>query len=216
MIARMCARFTTQTGLGTASTATAKLAMALLLVLTSQAATAQDDRQWHALFSLGVQGNAESERPLPNFTQDSTAQLSADLAGLYYATSPQSLVGGVVKGYRQSQTLDTEQWQAMHSLLYAVSGIKFFGPSHRPAAFVRGDLGISQSIFTSASESCVTCVLDEEKSEPSRRGYGTLLGVGYGVPFANASRVMVGVNWSQQVLNDQPSSLIGLSIGGLF
>lgn len=193
-----------------------RILIVLIAGLSSQLAVAQDDRQWHALFSLGVQGNAESERPLPNFAEESKAQLSADLAGVYYAASPQSLVGGVVKGFRQSELSETDELQAMHSLLYAVSGIKFFGPSHQPAPFVRGDIGISQSLWGRTNESCASCDLAQERNPDAKTGFGTLLGVGYGVPFANASRVMVGVNWSQQVLNNQPTSLIGLSFGGLF
>ncbi|WP_119393616.1 hypothetical protein [Salinibius halmophilus] len=184
------------------------------LLAVTAAVNAQTN--WHALFSLGVQGNADDQRPMPKFSESHPTQMSADLAGIYYATSPQSLVGGVVSGYRQTDQTDESGWQALHGWLYSVSGIKFFGPSNKASAYVRGDLGISQGLLTKTDAACFGCLLDDQLSERLKPGVGTLLGVGYGLPIANANRIMVGVNWSQQMLNDQQVSKIGLSLGGLF
>ena len=87
--------------------------------------------------------------------------------------------------------------------------MKFFGKEIGDGLFLRGDLGIAKANLT------VNTFFGEYTAETDT-GVGYLLGVGYGIPVSEESRVLLSLNVSNKDIDGENWSAVTFNIGGLW
>ena len=173
-----------------------------------------EEESWFTYWALGwapmVDGpgsynsNMDELAELDGFSRIS---ICLDMLGFYFAVdaSPNLIVGGVINATGDRISDGSEHIQ-LNLYLMGPSVMYFLGDHAGEGAFVRADAGLAVGVVTSSGA-------DDESSDP---GFGGLIGVGYGIPVGEGSRLLLGANLTRMSIEDNGWGSLGLTIGGLF
>lgn len=185
-------------------------AVLLVLFLSGIAEAAQES--WYVYFGLG--GSYSSYPPEVEKTLDLVAeangedmQLSLDLFGFHWPVPerPRSLLGFVVNGAAENREKDGKSAR-VDSYLMGFSSMHFFGPEAGAGLFIRADIGMAWYDVSSS----------EVVSYESGKGYGGLVGGGYGIRAGEGARILFNVNYALRHAGGDNLSTLGMSVGCLF
>ena len=181
-----------------------------LLLCVSSSIVHADEEDWYTYWAVGTvnydyPGSLGSEldfiEALPGVDRTRT---SYDLFGFYWPQAENSLLGFVVSG----STDFFETWYdelRISQNLFAVSGMRFFGREIGDGFFIRGDAGLAQITFE-----------NNVSRSTSDSGFGYLLGVGYAFPVSTESRILVGVSFSDKLVEGDSWKSTSFTVGGLW
>jgi len=186
------------------------LAVCYTLLLAGTAGAAQES--WYLYFGLGGAYSAyppEVEKTLDLVTDknDEGVQISLDIFGCYWPVPerPRSLVGFVINGASDSREKGGES-AVVSSYLMGLSSMHFFGPEAGAGFFIRADIGTAWYKVSSS----------EVPSYESGKGYGGLVGAGYGFRAGEGARILLNVNYALRHASGDTLGTLGLSVGCLF
>ena len=188
----------------------ATTAVFLALFLTGEAEAAQES--WYVYFGLGGSYNfyppeVEQTLDLVADAKSDDVQLSLDVFGFYWPVPerPQSLVGFIVNGASDSRENGKKSARAS-SYLMGLSTLHFFGSEAGAGFFIRADIGTAWYDVSSS----------EVPSYESGKGYGGLVGGGYGIRVGEGARILLNVNYALRHAGGDNLSTISMSVGCLF
>jgi len=184
------------------------LVLAALLTVTTAAQAARED--WYAYWAIGA-----AEHDYPGNLGAALDQLAADpnvervtggidMLGFYWPTSINGITGVVVSGSFDSFTgpgLDAQ----VNQYLYAISNMTFFGREIGDGLYLRAEVGMAAITVT-----------DRFDIVTSETGYGYLLGVGYGIPVSEESRILLNMNFSDKQVGGDSWRSVTFNVGGLW
>ncbi len=189
-----------------------KLLLVALLLCPLQAFAEQED--WYTYWSLGFSNNnypgdldsaLDDLESLPGVDR---AEIAIDMFGFYWPIQDKLNLGFVISGSADSFTTPVGDMQ-INQYLYGASVMKFFGKEIGDGLFLRGDLGLAKaSISTDVGGGTLTATSDT--------GLGFLLGVGYGIPVSEESRVLLSINFSNKDIEGDNWSAVTFNVGGLW
>lgn len=189
-----------------------KLLLVVLLLCPLQTFAAQED--WYTYWSFGFSDNSyprgwnlvlDVAEAQPKFDQ---VQGAIDMLGFYWPVQDKLNLGFVISGSFDAFSIPGADVQ-VNQYLYGASVMKFFGKEIGDGLFLRGDLGIAKASLS------VTTYFGEYTAETDT-GVGYLLGVGYGIPVSEESRVLLSLNVSNKDINGDNWSAVTFNIGGLW
>lgn len=182
----------------------------LVLFLAGAAEAAQES--WYVYFGLGGSYSSypdEVEKTLDLVAEASgeDVQLSLDFLSFYWPMPerPRSLVGFVVNGAADSREKDGKSAR-VDSYLMGFSTMHFFGLEAGAGFFIRADIGIAWYDVESS----------EAASYESGKGYGGLVGGGYGIRAGEGARILLNVNYALRHAGGDNLGTVGMSVGCLF
>ncbi len=167
---------------------------------------------WYTYWGLGI-ANHTYEEPVDSLINDldnipgvSRSQTAYDLLGFYWPLRSGKTAAGVVLSGSSDQLSDPWGHAQLNQNLYAGSVMHFFGKEIGDGFFLRGDLGFSKLVFDTSYTNPVE----------SDTGSGILLGVGYGIPVSEDSRVLITLTASSNTIDGNKFGSTALRIGGLW
>jgi hypothetical protein len=170
-----------------------------------------DVEDWYAYWSIGVSNNhyPGSLDAVLN-TLESTpgvnrTQLALDMLGFYWPVNNQTILGFVISGSADRFEDSYGDYLQLNHYLYGLSSMHFFGKTIGDGFYVRGDVGIAKINMDSNFGSAT-----------SDNGNGFLLGIGYGWPISNESRILVGLTTSSYSVESETYTTTSLTVGGLW
>jgi len=185
---------------------------AVFLVLSLVGAAAAAQESWYVYFGLG--GSYSSYPPdvkktldLVGDTNQESLQICGDMFGFYWPVPerPRSLVGFVINATGDSRE-NGEKSAHVYSYLMGLSSMHFFGSEAGAGFFLRADLGVAWFDVSSS----------EVATYESGKGYGGLVGGGYGIRAGEGARILVNANYALRHAGGDNLSSIGMSVGCLF
>ena len=186
------------------------LAVGFTLLLAGTAGAAQES--WYVYFGLGGAYSSyppEVEKTLDLVTgaNGQDAQLCLDMFGFYWPVPerPRSIVGFVVNGAAESREKNGKSAR-VDSYLMGLSSMHFFGSEAGAGFFIRADLGTAWYDVESS----------EAASYESGKGFGGLLGGGYGIRAGEGARILLNLNYVLRRASGNNLGTLGLSVGCLF
>jgi hypothetical protein len=189
-----------------------KLLLVILLLCPLQTFAAQED--WYTYWSFGFSDNSypggwdpvlDAAESQPGIDR---TQGAMDIFGFYWPVQDKLNLGFVISGSFDAFSLPGADVQ-VNQYLYGASVMKFFGKEIGDGLFLRGDLGIAKANLT------VNTFFGEYTAETDT-GVGYLLGVGYGIPVSEESRVLLSLNVSNKDIDGENWSAVTFNIGGLW
>lgn len=189
-----------------------KLLLVALMLCPLQSFAAQED--WYAYWSFGFADNKypsgmdsalDALESLPGVDR---TQGSIDMLGFYWPVEDKLNVGFVISGSWDAFQTPIGDLQ-YNQYLYGASVMKFFGKEIGDGLFLRGDLGIAKASTTADT-------VFGSYEDVSDTGLGYLVGVGYGIPVSEESRVLISMNISNKDIDGENWSAVTFNIGGLW
>lgn len=191
----------------------ATVAIFLTLFLSDIAQAALES--WYSYWGIGWTSNSYPDE-LPDVVNDfkdnpgTNTSYSAcmDVFGTYWPLqNRKSIVGAVLNIAADRYSLDGE-WLQQNFYLLGLSAMHFFGPEIGAGFFLRADAGIALNYYYSSLD----------KSDSSKIGYGGLVGIGYGIPiyFYRQERILLNMNYTWRLVEEDDSTSLGISVGMLF
>ncbi|MDH5613318.1 MAG: porin family protein [Gammaproteobacteria bacterium] len=189
-----------------------KLLLAVLLLCPLQSIAAEED--WYTYWSLGFSNNSYPE-PLDsdlNALESSPGvdriQGAIDMLGFYWPIQDKLNLGFVISGSFDAFTTPVGNMQ-INQYLYGASVMKFYGRETGDGLFLRGDLGFAKASITADTPiGTITSTSDT--------GRGFLIGIGYGIPVSEESRLLLSFNISNKKIEGDDLSTVSFNIGGLW
>jgi hypothetical protein len=202
------------------------IAALVAIVVTSIAAQAQDNngnrivgdanlkvegRKYYSYWGVGF-----SQEAIPQIaasSKDGVARdgvakgsVSADLLGFYWPVGdPHMVIGIISNGALDANQLSAAEFDVTR---FSTSGSVLYFPQGGvgDGLFLRGDLGLSGNRLQTLNGDSVTTKL----------GVGLLLGLGYAVPIANGTTLMLGGTVNVRRVGSENYGGLGLTAGTLF
>ena len=179
------------------------------LLLTNAAEAAQES--WYVYFGFGGAHNSyptevEKTLDLVGDANSEDVQLCLDMFGFYWPIPerPRSLLGFVINGAADSRENDGKSAR-VDSYLMGFSTMHFFGAEAGAGFFIRADLGTAWFDVSSS----------EAPSYESGKGYGGLVGGGYGLRVGEGARILFNVNYALRHAGGDNLGTLGMSVGCL-
>ena len=189
-----------------------KLLLVVLLLCPLQTFAAQED--WYTYWSFGFSDNSypggwdpvlDAAESQPGIDR---TQGAMDIFGFYWPVQDKLNVGFVISGSWDAFQTPVGDMQ-LNQYLYAASAMKFFGKEIGDGLFLRGDVGFAKAAIN-------TDTVFGSYGSSSDTGMGFLLGVGYGIPVSEESRVLLSLNVSNKDIDGENWSAVTFNIGGLW
>jgi hypothetical protein len=189
-----------------------RLLFVMLLICPLQSFAAEED--WYTYWSFGFSDNSypgeldsllDSLDSLPGVDR---TQGAMDMLGFYWPLQNKLNLGFVISGSWDLFETPIGDMQ-INQYLYAASVMKFFGREIGDGFFLRGDIGFARATLD------IDSGIGSYNSE-SDTGTGLLLGVGYGIPVSEDSRVLLSFNVSNKQIEGENYSAATFNIGGLW
>lgn len=167
---------------------------------------------WYTYWGFGF-ANHTYEEPLDSAVEAvdslpgvSRSQTAFDLLGFYWPLKDGKTSAGVILSGSADRLDDSWEYVQINQYLYAGSIMHFFGKEIGDGFFLRGDLGFAKA------------VVDTSYSNPvgSDTGSGILVGVGYGIPVSEGSRILITLTASSNNIEGHDYTSTALRIGGLW
>ncbi len=190
----------------------AKLLLLAMLLYPFQALAEEED--WYTYWSFGFSSNSypggldsvlDALEAQPGVDR---TEIALDMFGFYWPLQDKVNIGFVISSSADAFTTPVGDLQ-INQHLYAASVMKFFGKETGDGLFLRGDLGFAESSISADT-------LVGSLTATSDTGLGLLLGIGYGVPVSEESRVLLSVNVSNKDIEGDNWSAVTFNIGGLW
>ena len=188
------------------------LLLFVLLLCPLQVFAEQED--WYTYWSFGFSNNnypgaLESDlNTLEAQPGVDRAEIAIDMFGFYWPVKDKMNLGFVISGSTDAFDTPVGDMQ-INQYLYGASIMKFFGKEIGDGLFLRGDLGLAKaSISTDTAYGTLTSTSDT--------GLGFLLGVGYGIPVSEESRVLLSINFSNKDIEGDNWAVVTFNVGGLW
>ncbi|NOX76621.1 MAG: hypothetical protein GXP17_08450 [Gammaproteobacteria bacterium] len=175
-----------------------KLTVLLVLFFASTSAYAAEEN-WYAYWAIGlVEHDYPSELDSDLNQRESRpgvdrTKMGIDMLGFYWPLANNRLLGFVISGSGDRLSDSYGNSLQYNQYLYGISGMQFFGDEIGDGFYIRGDVGIakvSRTIDTSFGE-----------VSTSETGYGYLIGIGYGIPISDETRILLSVNFSDKQID---------------
>ena len=189
-----------------------KLLLVALLLCPLQ--TFAEEEDWYTYWSFGFSNNnypGDLDSLLDTLEAQpgvDRAEIAIDMLGFYWPLKEKMILGFVISGSTDVFNTPVGDVQINQRLLGA-SIMKFFGKETGDGLFVRGDLGFAEAdITTDTAVGTLTATSDT--------GLGFLLGVGYGIPVSEQSRVLLSINVSNKDIEGDNWSAVTFNVGGLW
>ena len=189
-----------------------KLLLLVLLLCPLQAFAEEED--WYTYWSFGFSNNnypggldsaLDTLEAQPGVDR---VEIAIDMFGFYWPLQDKMILGFVISGTGDAFTTPVGDMQ-VNQYLYGASVMKFFGKEIGDGLFLRGDLGFAKAeITTDTAYGTLTATSDT--------GMGFLLGVGYGIPVSEESRVLLSINFSNKDIEGDNWSAVTFNVGGLW
>ncbi|MFC1589383.1 hypothetical protein ACFL3P_03830 [Pseudomonadota bacterium] len=189
-----------------------KLLLLALLLCPLQAFAEEED--WYTYWSFGFSSNSypgELDALLDIVEAQpgvDRAEIAIDMLGFYWPIEEKLILGFVISGTADAFTTPIGDMQ-INQYLYGASIMKFFGKETGDGFFLRGDLGFAKASITFDDAFGSTTITSDT-------GTGILLGVGYGVPVSEESRILFSINVHNNDIEGEGYSAVSLNIGGLW
>ncbi len=189
-----------------------KLLLMVLLLCPLQ--TFAEEEDWYTYWSFGFSNNnypGDLDYALDTLEAQpgvDRAEIAIDMLGFYWPVQDKTILGFVISGSADSFTTPAGDMQ-INQYLYGGSVMKFFGKETGDGLFLRGDLGFAKAVIT-------TDVGAGTLSATSDTGLGMLVGVGYGIPVSEESRVLLSINFSNKDIEGDNWSAVTFNVGGLW
>lgn len=187
------------------------LTLALGLGATSRIALGAVEN-WYTYWGLGF-SNHTYEEPLDSLIKNvdslpgvARSQMAYDLLGFYWPLQNGKTSAGFVISGTSDRLDDSWSYVQINQYLYAGSVMHFFGKEIGDGFFVRGDLGFSKAVVSTSNSNPVG----------SDTGNGILLGIGYGIPVSEESRVLISLTASTNTIEGHEYNSTAIRIGGLW
>ena len=131
--------------------------------------------------------------------------VSVDLFGFYWPSGEKTVLGVIVNSWGDFYTLGSDHVQ-INGYLLSFSLMHFLNHRIGQGFFVRGDFGTSQLDIRSSTYFGGT----------SDRGFGGLIGGGYGFPISKGTRILLNMNYSFRFIEGDNYGCLAITVGGLF
>lgn len=180
------------------------------LVAQAEGENSGNRESWYTLWSLG---SADITYPgdlntIMNYLEDqegvTRTKLAMDFLGFYKHLSPQTIGGFVVNAAADRMEMD-DYWMQINHYLYGLSMITFPGRRFGSGLFLRADGGLAKMIIQDS----------DGDTESSENGFGILGGGGYSFDFGG-TRLLLNINYALARIEDEDTTVLGISISGLF
>jgi opacity protein-like surface antigen len=189
----------------------AATALVVLVLLCANAAEAAPE-SWYGYFGLGGSFNSypsevEKTLNLVGDAKNENVQLCLDMFGVYWPLPdrPRSLLGFVVNGVADSREQDRKSVR-INTYLMGLSSMHSYGSEAGAGFFIRADLGMAWYDVSSS----------EVPSYESGKGFGGLVGGGYGIRLGEGARLLLNVNYALRFAGGDDLRTFGMSVGCLF
>lgn len=167
---------------------------------------------WYTYWGIGF-SNHSYEEPIESVVEfydnqpgSTRTQTAYDLLGFYWPFNNGKTMGGFVMS-GTADRIETNWFDAQfNQYLYAGSVMHFFGKEIGDGFFLRGDLGFAKAVIDTSFTN----------PEGSDTGNGILLGVGYGIPVSEGTRILISLTSSHNNIDGHDYSATALRIGGLW
>lgn len=188
-------------------------AMALLvcLVLASTGTAKAAPESWYTYWGIGWAKPSYPDEVSNTFDRLKDADfknmsLSLDLLGFYWPLPNQQTIAGVILNANGDRYYKGDDWMQMNSYLLSASVMHFFGPEPGAGLFLRADLGMAWLALSSS----------ETDTSGSDKGFGALVGGGYGLPISEGTRLLLNVNYALRRVEGDSYTSLGIGAGFLF
>lgn len=197
------------------------IAALVAIVVTSIAAQAQDNngnrivgdanlkvegRKYYSYWGVGFSQEAIPQIAASSKDGVAKGSVSADLLGFYWPVGdPHMVIGIISNGALDANQLSAAEFDVTR---FSTSGSVLYFPQGGvgDGLFLRGDLGLSGNRLQTLNGDSVTTKL----------GVGLLLGLGYAVPIANGTTLMLGGTVNVRRVGSENYGGLGLTVGTLF
>ena len=194
------------------------LSVCVLLAFLTAASSAFSQNKiesWYTYWGLGY-ADIKYEDPLDTQLEQLSEQegvdhisVSVDLLGLYLPFRDRHINGFVINAFGDRYEAGGTDFQISGYTL-SFSSIRFLTGTIGNGLFVRGDIGGSRFVVD----------VDGNK-ETSDRGFGFLVGGGFGFNITSGTRLLLNANYAvRKISNDETGTeevkTVGLSVGALF
>ncbi|MCF7800871.1 MAG: hypothetical protein K9N34_02510 [Candidatus Marinimicrobia bacterium] len=165
---------------------------------------------WYTLWSLG---SADITYPsdfntMMNYLEDqegvTRTKIAMDFLGFYKHLTPQT-IGGFVINAAADRMEDSDSWMQFNHYIYGLSMITYPGDRFGSGLFLRADAGLAKMVLQDS----------DGDSESSENGYGLLGGAGYSFDLGG-TRLLINVNYALRRIEDEDTTVMGISLSGLF
>jgi hypothetical protein len=189
------------------------IGLILLCALCSSASAEVED--WYTFWSIGfasinypgeLNEAFDSVDSLPGVTRTT---FTMDIFGFYWPLENKQTIMGVVVNNASDNLGDDNTTFSLNQYLYSFSTMHFFGSEPGDGFLLRGDIGMSSAVMTISGGG-------SSFEDASDSGVGFLLGIGYGYPVSEGSRIIFSLNLASRDIEGDNISTIGLTIGGLW
>ncbi|MDH5649430.1 MAG: hypothetical protein OEY67_07210 [Gammaproteobacteria bacterium] len=201
----------------------------LFIAIPVQAET----ESWYIYWALGF-SHHNYDAPIAGFMDGlenqpqtfSRTETASDAFGFYWPLDKKTILGFVVSG--TSDTIvrlkteeinsfadmflsfpyieGTEAYVQLQRDLVGVSAMRFLGKEIGQGFYFRGDAGVARLRVRSQ----IPVPVDDD------RGYGILIGLGYGFPVFKESRLLIGASWKYDRIGDLDYRSAALTAGMLW
>jgi hypothetical protein len=189
----------------------ASIVFVLLIPTAAYADNASGVEDWYAYWAIGGSSNHypgsldAALNTLESAPGVNRSQLAFDMLGFYWPLNNKTTLGFVISGSADRLDDSFGDYLQINHYLYGASSMHFFGKTIGDGFYVRGDVGIAKLNLDSNFGNAT-----------SDNGSGFLLGVGYGWPISNESRILVGLSVSNYSVENENYSTTSLTVGGLW
>ena len=184
----------------------------LFIFLCTTSIAQAEVESWYSYWSIGI---AEHTHPseldaifdafelIPGVER---TEIALDMLGFYWPLeNKQTILGVVVSSSADNLSVGAAEVQ-LNQYLYGVSAMHFFGKEPGDGVFLRGDIGMSKIVVQATDSPDLS----------SDNGTGYLVGAGYGFPVSNESRLIFGVSYSSNSIENDTFTSTHFTIGGLW
>jgi len=144
-----------------------------------------------------MQSFALVENANPNIHHD---KLGMDILGVYFPVTAKTSIGGAISGDVDAQNGSGLTYQ-LATYLAGVSAMHFMGKEIGDGLFFRADIGRAQGNWVRIYEEPLNGVYMD--STVTSSGIGYLLGIGYGVPLSQGTRILLSLNVTNKRLDGE-------------
>ena len=182
-----------------------KLLLIALLLCPLQASA--EEEEWYTYWSFGFSSNSHPgwvESGLNALEANPNAErveIAIDMLGFYWPIEEKLILGFVISGTADALANTIIGNVQVNQYLYGASIMKFFGKETGDGLFLRGDLGFAKYSITNENAFGTF-------TQTSDTGSGLLLGIGYGIPVSEESRLLLSVNIHSNDIDGEDWSIL--------
>ncbi|WP_455198055.1 hypothetical protein, partial [Kaarinaea lacus] len=179
--------------------------------MISPATVLADVENWYIYWALGfashdypseIDNYIDSAESIPGVER---SEFAIDMIGFYWpVVNNNTMAGFAISGSGDLLKDKYDDYIQYNQYLFGASGMRFFGKEIGDGFFVRGDVGL-------ASLRTISNFQADESSDP---GIGYLVGVGFGIAVSYDRRIMISVDFANNMIEGDNYKTTSFKIGG--